>query len=104
MHSRVAELVEWCKANVPENERIASPDYREVMLRLDRPVTPLSYSSDTQMHIAQLERADVTWLVFSWHIYPLRGTYAKSIADALGERARLRYKNDSFEAYRIDLR
>jgi hypothetical protein len=104
MHSRVAELVEWCKANVPENERIASPDYREIMLRLDRPVMPLSYSSDTQMHIAELERAHVKWLVFSWHIYPLRGTYAKSVVDALGERASLKYKNDSFEAYRIDVR
>jgi hypothetical protein len=104
MHSRVGELVEWCRANVPEGERIASPDYREVMLRLDRPVLPLSYSSDAQMHIAELERGDVKWLVFSWHIYPLRGTYAKGVVDALGDRASLEYENDSFEAYRIDVR
>jgi len=104
MHSRVGELVEWCRANVPEDERIASPDYREVMLRLDRPVMPLSYSSDTRMHIAELERGDVKWLVFSWHIYPLRGTYAKGVVDALGDRASLEYENDSFEAYRINVR
>jgi hypothetical protein len=104
MHSRVGELVEWCEDNIPEAEAIASPDYREVMLRLGRPVMPLSYSSDAQMHIAQLERDDVKWLVFSWHIYPLRGTYAKTVVDALGDRASLEYKNDSFEAYRIDSR
>jgi len=104
LHSRVGDLVEWCRAHIPESEAIASPDYRELILRLDRPVMPVPYSSDTQMQIARLQRGDVKWLVFCWHIYPLRGTYAKSIVDALGERASLRYRNDSCEAYRIDVR
>jgi len=101
LNSRFGQAAEWCKAHIPESEKIASFDYRELMLRLDRPVVPLRYSSDAKMHIAQLEREGVKWLVLCWHIYPLRGSYAKSIVDALGARARLEYGNDSCEVYRI---
>jgi hypothetical protein len=103
LNTRFAQLTEWCSANIPEGDAIASFDYREVMLKLDRPVLPLGYSSDANVHIAQLERGNVKWLVLCWHVFPPRGTYAKGVVDALGPRASLRWKNDSCEVYRLDL-
>jgi len=104
LNSRFAALTDWCRANIPVDEKIASLDYRELILRLDRPVMPLAYSSDTGMQIAQLERGDVKWLILCWHVFPLRGTYAKHIVEALGQKASLKYRNDSCEVYRIDVR
>jgi len=96
-------MTDWCREHIPESDTIASFDYRELILRLDRPVVPLGYSSDTRMQIAKLECEHVKWLVVCLYIYPLRATYAKGIVEALGDRATQQYSNDSCEVYRLDL-
>lgn len=96
-------MTDWCRARIPGSDAIASFDYRELILRLERPVVPLGYSSDTHMQIAKLEREHVKWLALCLYIYPLRATYAKSIIAALGDRATQQYSNDSCEVYRLDL-
>ncbi|MFB3882909.1 MAG: hypothetical protein ACE149_16715 [Armatimonadota bacterium] len=96
-------MTEWCRANIPQRDPIASFDYRELILRLDRPVIPLAYDSDTAVQIASLEREHARWLVVCFYIYPLRATYAHSIVAALGDRASKRFSNENCEVYELNL-
>jgi hypothetical protein len=104
MNVQIGLMIDWCKANIPDDETIASFDYRVLIFRLDRPVVPLGYDSRPAVHITEMREHDVEWLVVCRHIFPPRATYADSILQVLGERATMTYRNETAEVYRVDLR
>jgi hypothetical protein len=101
MHANFADLAHWIDANVPASDELASFDYRELMLRLNRQVVPLWYSTDHHAHITDLHEQGVTWLITSGAIVDLRGSYAEAVLQALGSEAQRKYSNDAFEVYAL---
>jgi hypothetical protein len=102
VHKEFEDLTNWCIKHIPADEVIASFDYREHSLRLNRSVLPLYYSSDLHAHISYLTQNRASWLIISNAIYYLRGVYGYSLVHYLGDKAQLTFKNKLFEVYRLN--
>ena len=102
VHKHFKELTIWSTNNIPVYEAIASFDYREHSLRLNRSVQPLYYSSDNDTHISSLIKNNISWLIISDAIYYLRGIYGHSLVSYLNKKAELVHKNSLFEVYRLN--
>lgn len=64
------ELAAWTATELGRDETLASLDYRELAFRLDRPVRPMSYTTDPDVLLAQTAGAD--WLVVLEGLTPRR--------------------------------
>lgn len=95
----VDELVAWADAEIDRDEAIASLDYRELTLRLDRPVAPVPYTSDPQVLWAHVGEAD--WFIATRGLYAAREARTRDLLDAHGERLRLEFESGPVEAYRV---
>ena len=75
-----------------------SPDYRELALGLDRPVLPLTYTSDADELLD--EAAAGTHLVVIRGLYGSREQVVGALLGAHGDRFELVHRNERFDVYR----
>jgi hypothetical protein len=101
LHFGTSALAEWVQGNVPEKDDIASFDYRELTLRLDRRVLPLSYTSDVDVLWEMSGGRGADWIVTTPLVAPLRAEYTMSLIAAYPQRFRKSYENTAFSVYEV---
>lgn len=95
------DVASWCRSTIPAQDAIASFDYRELALQMDRSVVYLGYTSDMDDLARRLQQQDVHWLVVSEAFFARRGRYGRALVEHLGPGATRVYGNRLFEVYRI---
>jgi hypothetical protein len=101
LHSSTADLAQWVDRNIPAEETIASFDYRELTLRLERPVLPMAYTSDVNELWAMSGGRNAEWLIVTSLVFDLRAEYAQDLINAFPTRFWDAYEDDAFTVYRI---
>src|SRR5207253_1537324 len=92
------EVASWLDANAPAaTSVVVSPDYRELALALDRPVLPLSYTSDPDVLLDEATAG--THLVVA-HLFGSRLATVDTLLGAHGDRFVLVHQNERFDVYR----
>ncbi len=101
LHAATQEAVHWIDHNVERDEPIASLAYRELALRLDRPVLPLGYTSDTAALWSASGGRGARWFVNLTTLYPRRARHARRLVAAYPDRFERVFRNDEVAIYRI---
>lgn len=102
LHTDTADAADWLRDNVAAGERIASFDYREFARRLDRPVLPLGYTSDTDALLAASAGCGADYLAVVQGLYAQRDALADRLVGAFPDRFRRAYTNERVTIYALD--
>lgn len=97
LHDTRADVATWLEGNGASTP--VSADYRELALELDRPVLPITYTSDTDVLLT--EATTGTHLVVLRGLYGQRDELYARLLTAFPERFELVHANDRWDVYRV---
>lgn len=95
----------WCNKNLPAEADIVSFDYRELILRLARPVKPMKLSVYVKQGPSYLTDKGNTYIILSdANGYPQSyyGFYGLSLIDHVKEKGKLVYRNPLYQVYLLE--
>jgi hypothetical protein len=96
-----ADLRQWARSHIDDDETIASLDYRELSYRLGRPVQPIGYDRSAEGLFAQTVGRDADWLITLRGLYGRREGLADTVVGAYPDRFVPAYSNPAIDVYRI---
>ena len=101
LHATAAEAAHWAEHNIPRDEVIASPAYREFTERMGgRRILPVGYTTDPEALWAQTGGAGAQWFV-NTEQYPRRARVGKVLVRAYRDRFEKVFDNEQVVIYRI---
>ena len=101
LHENTAEAVQWARRAIPADQAIASPAYRELTGRMQRPVLPVSYTTDPAALWDQTGGRGADWFISYTRLYPRRARLGKVLVRAYPDRFEQVFRNDDVAIFRI---
>ena len=101
-HEHTVEAAHWASHNIGNDAVVASPAYRELTERMgDRPILPVSYTTDPDTLWAETGGAGAEWFVNLTRLYPRRARVGRTLVRAFPERFEKVFENTDVAIYRI---
>ena len=101
LYRETQALADWVKRRISPSERIISQDFRELALRLERPVMPLGYSTDPDLFLLMVLRRGPRWFIASDLVYPPIRHQSRRMLTKHRRWFIPRYRNPAFHLYRV---
>lgn len=102
LHAQTAEAVHWAGHNIPDEDVIASPAYRELTERMGgRRILPVGYSRDPETLWAQTGGAGAEWFISITRQYPRRAKLANVLVREYPDRFEKVFENMEVAIWRI---
>ena len=101
LSEQTAEAARWAERNIPADEDIASPAYRELYERFDRRILPVAYTRDPEALWEQTGGGGAEWVANLTTLYPRRARLSRILVRAYPERFDKVFENDGVVIYRI---